>query len=350
MRISERDFGQLLQSYLINIFLFGIAIYLYRNTKYYSGWLTPQAQKAMLMIFLAYVVLAVPSELILSPEKRRIEGKGLIALRALMNFLRNAWSYLPHYPLEKSSPPTMTKYEKTCILFLLVKFFYLPMMVNFAFGNWGSMLWELGKYNPTASLSDNLLTSVFPFIMMLFLLIDTFIFIFGYAVEYPIFRNEIRSVEPTFFGWFIAVLCYPPFNGVMDNFFIWAPDTYGTLPSLPATYAIRIIALLFHTLYLLPSFALGTKASNLTNRGIVTGGPYAWIRHPAYVGKTFSWWVLSIPFLIQPGSFLIGAFSMGAWTTIYVLRALTEERHLSADPDYIEYCKKVPWRFIPYVI
>ena len=37
------------------------------------------------------------------------------------------------------------------------------------------------------------------------------------------------------------------------------------------------------------------------------------------------------------------------WTFIYYMRAMTEERHLSLDPDYREYCKKVKYRFIPKV-
>ena len=32
---------------------------------------------------------------------------------------------------------------------------------------------------------------------------------------------------------------------------------------------------------------------------------------------------------------------------IYGLRAITEERHLMREPHYRDYCKKVPWRFIP---
>jgi hypothetical protein len=31
------------------------------------------------------------------------------------------------------------------------------------------------------------------------------------------------------------------------------------------------------------------------------------------------------------------------------MRAITEENHLSSDKDYIEYKKKVKWKFIPGV-
>jgi protein-S-isoprenylcysteine O-methyltransferase Ste14 len=35
------------------------------------------------------------------------------------------------------------------------------------------------------------------------------------------------------------------------------------------------------------------------------------------------------------------------WGTIYFLRALTEEKFLMRDPDYVAYCRKVKYRFIP---
>ena len=38
---------------------------------------------------------------------------------------------------------------------------------------------------------------------------------------------------------------------------------------------------------------------------------------------------------------------LAGWNMIYFLRAMTEERHLRADPDYRAYCEHVPYRFIP---
>jgi protein-S-isoprenylcysteine O-methyltransferase Ste14 len=43
------------------------------------------------------------------------------------------------------------------------------------------------------------------------------------------------------------------------------------------------------------------------------------------------------------------ALSLGVWSVIYFFRSITEERHLIKDPDYQAYCKKVRWRFIPYI-
>ncbi|MCK5472226.1 DUF1295 domain-containing protein, partial [Candidatus Gracilibacteria bacterium] len=81
------------------------------------------------------------------------------------------------------------------------------------------------------------------------------------------------------------------------------------------------------------------------NRGIVSRGPYRFVRHPAYLAKNLAWWFEFLPFL-NPALFL----SLLAWNAIYILRAFTEERHLRADPDYRKYQKKVRWKFIPRVI
>ena len=47
---------------------------------------------------------------------------------------------------------------------------------------------------------------------------------------------------------------------------------------------------------------------------------------------------------------LYALLSLAGWTTIYALRAITEERHLLlADNGYAEYMARVRWRFIPKV-
>ena len=44
-------------------------------------------------------------------------------------------------------------------------------------------------------------------------------------------------------------------------------------------------------------------------------------------------------------------FALCGWTGLYVMRAITEERHLlMAGNGYAEYMARVRWRFIPRVI
>jgi protein-S-isoprenylcysteine O-methyltransferase Ste14 len=110
-------------------------------------------------------------------------------------------------------------------------------------------------------------------------------------------------------------------------------------------------------IYSWASLALGLKASNLTNRGIVSRGPYAFVRHPAYAAKNLAWWIGALPnlyFLFAAGHAKATAYALFAlcgWTAIYALRAITEERHLLlADNGYAQYMARVKWRFIPRVI
>jgi protein-S-isoprenylcysteine O-methyltransferase Ste14 len=103
--------------------------------------------------------------------------------------------------------------------------------------------------------------------------------------------------------------------------------------------------------------ALAFKASNLTNRGIVSHGPYARVRHPAYAAKNLAWWIGALPNLyaiFASGNLRYGLYallSLSGWTLLYVLRAITEERHLLMGGNgYAEYTQRVRWRFIPGII
>ena len=92
--------------------------------------------------------------------------------------------------------------------------------------------------------------------------------------------------------------------------------------------------------------ALGFRFSNLTNRGIVAGGPYRFIRHPAYFAKNVAWW-LENPFVWNN---LFALFGLVIWNIVYVLRAITEEKHLQNDKAYQEYSRQVKYRFIHGII
>jgi len=346
---SNREFGQLFQSYLTNLFLFSIAIIIYRKSMYYHNFLREDVQTALLWIVVLYAILAIPFEMMLPPERRRLEGKGLVALRAVMRFLRDGWRYLYSAPLDRSNPPILRKEEKVAMLFLLVKFYFLPMMLQFFVGNWDNMMFNWNLFGSTTDIHDFMLRAFFPYVFALFFVVDTGYFVFGYSVEYPLFRNQVRSVEPTLFGWVVTLVCYPPFYEITGKYLFWASNSSGYLPALIATYAMRIGALVFLSIYLWATLALGTRCSNLTNRGIVTWGPYAYVRHPAYICKALGWWITALPYLVEHGQYVLVILSLSGWTTIYFFRAITEERHLIQDPDYQEYCKVVRWRFIPYV-
>jgi hypothetical protein len=67
------------------------------------------------------------------------------------------------------------------------------------------------------------------------------------------------------------------------------------------------------------------------------------MRHPAYVCKNLSWWLISIPFIPQMGTIdaLKSCIMLLILNFIYFLRAKTEERHLSQDPVYVQYANVI---------
>jgi protein-S-isoprenylcysteine O-methyltransferase Ste14 len=154
----------------------------------------------------------------------------------------------------------------------------------------------------------------------------------------------VKSVEPTLLGWAAALACYPPFNGLLNNYVQWYTSDDPVFRHAGVTCAAKCAVLVCFFVYLWGAISLGTKCSNLTNRGIVTTGAFSWVRHPAYAAKNLAWWIALLPRFSGAA-----VLSMAFWSLLYFLRAITEERHLRNDPDYVAYCQQVRYRFIPGV-
>lgn len=177
----------------------------------------------------------------------------------------------------------------------------------------------------------------------LFYAVDIFFGVLGYVLALRILDTHIQSTEPTAVGWWSCLACYSPFYAVIG---------IGLLPSQSESswefwlasnpvlfYGCGIMIIILSLVYALATVAIGYRMSNLTYRGIITSGPYRFTKHPAYLCKVASWWLVSMPFLSsQGGSFLIlQCLSMIAITLVYYIRAKTEEDHLSNYPEYVNY-------------
>ena len=246
-------------------------------------------------------------------------------------------------------------------LALLLKFFFAPLMINWCLNHAGDMANSVVQFfnGVHEGVSGRQLfdSSLFWACFQLILFVDTLLFTIGYIVEVPALGNRIRTVDPTFFGWAICLACYPPFNDFTGRFLEWQSNDFPYFQNTAVHFAANISLLVALAIYSWASIALGFKASNLTNRGIVSHGPYAFVRHPAYAAKNLAWWIGALPNLyaiFASGNARIAAYSLLAlcgWTLIYALRAITEERHLLlTDNGYAEYMTRVKWRFIPGVI
>lgn len=297
-----------------------LLLFHYGNT--YQQTLLPETQNFFIILYALFLITA---PLYYFTKKTLEPNKSLLFFRTIKKTI---------FSLKKNTNALpLTKEEKTAFLFILVKLFFIPLMTNFVFININGLRYEIQAIQ------------WYSLFLSIIFTIDTAIFAFGYLIESKKLNNTVRSVEPTFFGWTVALLCYPPFNGFIGNYIPWGANDYITLENQTATTIIRIIVVLLLIIYVLATLALGTKASNLTNRGIITKFPYSIIRHPAYTSKNLAWWLTLLPAINLP--FALG---MLFWSAIYYFRAVTEEKHLLRDPEYQKYCKNVKYRFIPGIL
>ena len=170
----------------------------------------------------------------------------------------------------------------------------------------------------------------------------------GYILTFRPLDSHIRSANPHAAGWAAALICSPPVilmsdGGPLD----YHPGTaewshwFAGHPWLLWPIGLTLAALT--AIYAWATVAFGPRFSNLTHRGILTHGPYAWSRHPAYLAKNLFWWLATIP-VLTTGSWvdaMRATLILAAVSGIYWWRAKTEERHLGEDPDYVAY-----WRWM----
>jgi protein-S-isoprenylcysteine O-methyltransferase Ste14 len=77
-------------------------------------------------------------------------------------------------------------------------------------------------------------------------------------------------------------------------------------------------------------------------RGVVAGGPYRLVRHPAYLGE-----LLMVLACLLAGPSWPTAVAAGAAVPLVLLRIHLEERLLSRDPRYAAYAARTRFRLLP---
>lgn len=166
----------------------------------------------------------------------------------------------------------------------------------------------------------------------------------GYILTFRPLDSHIRTANPYAAGWTAALICYPPFllmgNGGPLDYHEGTADWSYWLGSYPwALPVLGAVLVGLTAIYAWATIAFGLRFSNLTHRGILTHGPYAWTRHPAYLTKNIFWWLSTMPFLATTGwhDAIRNAAVMACVSGVYYWRARTEERHLGSDPAYQEY-------------
>jgi len=216
----------------------------------------------------------------------------------------------------------------------LVKAYFLPVMFMMGLQ---SFLHQLGASHEVTCfrqafdlLHDGLFT------------VDLLYAMVGYALTSRLIDAQIRSSEPTLLGWAVTLVCYTPFWGMLrPAYFDYDDaDAWGTLlgghPMLYTVWGSVILALL--AVYVLSTIYFGTRFSNLTYRGLLSSGPYRLCKHPAYVCKNLSWWLIAVPVVSSQGwqAAVRNSLRLLLVNLIYFARARTEERHLGRYPEYAD--------------
>lgn len=220
-----------------------------------------------------------------------------------------------------------------------VKGFFLAFMISIVPGGYA----ELVNRDFTDFLTDPVLFA--NILIGAMFVVDVQFATFGYIVTAKPLDSHIRTANPYVGGWLAALMCYPPFllmnnGGILDYHVDTADWSYWFAGQTAFLWIWGVLLIFLTGIYAWATVAFGYRFSNLTHRGILTHGPFAWTRHPAYLSKNAFWWLATMPFLTVGGSFIDmvrNAILLAAVSAIYYWRAKTEEKHLMADPDYAAY-------------
>jgi hypothetical protein len=329
----------------------------YQGT-YYDGW-----RVTFFILYGAFFILGFPIIRMMSG----VRGQGDLRRDRIGFVLVGLWQYVCAGGRRRAGPPAAIRFllsrpSLKALRESLVKAFFLPVMTVSYFAVCNALAQKIHGFRTTTE-SHGLAAArqLIPGLRDGILLVDVGIAVIGYLATLAWLGTRVRSVERTFSGWGVALICYPPFNALAGTTLLQGYEAAPLLGSNAAlgtvlvdvsdfaarlSPALDLLELVLFAFYGWATMSLGLRFSNLTNRGTVAAGPYAFIRHPAYTAKVTGWWIVLLRFPVTAGSL----FGLILWSVVYLLRALTEERHLSQDADYRSYREVVRWRFLPRVL
>jgi len=194
------------RGYLFNLILIWGVLALYKNLPYYISFLRSDSIEILTILAYSYTIGGLIFYIFVN-EKKINKTKGELIFSLIHKTIINSQLFVTKK--YKTHKLKINKKEKVALLFVIVKIFYLPIMLNFVLANYFSIKGQL----PGLIFSNSLFTIhsfnilIYPFLLATLFFIDTLWFAFGYATESSILKNKIRSVEPTLFGWVVALIC-----------------------------------------------------------------------------------------------------------------------------------------------
>jgi hypothetical protein len=217
-----------------------------------------------------------------------------------------------------------------------VKIFFLPLMYCYGLDDW------LFFYHETHVILT--FTDFYEFAYRFLFFLDVCFAIIGYSLSLRLLGSHVRWAERGLKGWLFCLICYAPFWQVIGREYLAYGDdiVWGSLlagqPLLYTLWGSAILVLL--CLYVLSTVAFGLRFSNVTYRGTVYRGPYALARHPAYLSKNLTMWMIQVPFIAAaPEQALGNTLALIGVNLIYLMRARCEEASCSGARDYRLYVR-----------
>ena len=152
-----------------------------------------------------------------------------------------------------------------------------------------------------------------------------------------VFRRTPVRVTPNPWYWLLAFVA----TYGLIAFYAFAP--HGT--PIVAIIVPNVLVLISVAIMIWARLTLGRSIGYVpADRGIITGGPYRFVRHPIYSGL----FVTLFAFVLRaysPLNLLLILFIIG----LFMLKSMIEERFLRDNPEYAAYMKQVRYRWVPGV-
>jgi len=119
----------------------------------------------------------------------------------------------------------------------------------------------------------------------------------------------------------------------------------ATVPALASDDLTAVVSGIGVLLVIVAKMTLGRSFGIVpANRGVVTRGPYAIVRHPIYAGYLITHVAFAAAY---PTPWNLAVILIA--DTALIARALAEEHLLAADDSYQSYCARVSWHLVPGV-
>jgi isoprenylcysteine carboxyl methyltransferase (ICMT) family protein YpbQ len=277
------------------------------------------------------LLIATPLYLSVTDEQSDTAVDGTLALGAWISGKRDL--------------PGQTQALKFYALCWGIKFFFIPIMLNFAWDSAESLSsWEWPVLTFESFTTAEGFSFFYETAMLVIFFVEYIVVVVGYCFTLRFFNTHIRSADQTGLGWIACLACYGPlWTALYAAYFAYGNQSYwqGALEDMPVFFTVLwgSLILLLNIIYVWCTLSFGLRFSNLTNRGIITNGPYRYFKHPAYLMKNISFWLLSVPFIPTAGFMEAVRVCMllVLVNLLYYIRAKTEEQHLRSDPDYVAY-------------